>query len=354
MNNSEFQYQKQQFMQGLWPQKAIELSEVLHVGDNIYSVGNMEIEAVDSFTKSYDRIIGINSRQRDMVKEASGENGLTNYRNYINVASNIQKPKSVVVIASPESCQLTEIIPIVDEYISPSLFFDFAEMIAEESSYTISDIKYNNSDRMCITVTYTNPSGHSHSFGLNEEFMMDGFYLQWSPSRIELGHYYERLICSNGQTMRAERKEFTSYRLSSNEIRQMIEQVKDKQFLTNGIEQFGRLLTRASESRISLAEMSKAQKLLISNGIQEEQAEVLIPYMEVRNSYETAGCYDHKKEHLMKGEGSIWDTYNVLTKFATHNQIWQQHDYRRINVMNGAVALLQREPDIVNYLDIYQ
>lgn len=341
-------------MQGLWPQKTIELNEVLHVGENIYSIGGTEIKAVDSFTKSYDRIIGINTRQRDMVKEASGENGLTNYRNYINVASNIQKPKSVVVIASPESCQLTEIIPIVEEYISPSLFFDFAEIITEESGYTISDIKYNNSDRMCITVTYTNPSGHPHSFGLNEEFMMDGFYLHWSPSHIDLGHYYERLVCSNGQMVREARKEFTSYRLSSNEIHQMIEQVNGKQFLTNGIEQFGRLLTRASESRISLAEMNKAQKLLISNGIQEEQAEMLIPYMEVRNSYETARCYDCKKEHLMKGEGTIWDTYNVLTKFATHNRIWPQHDHRRINVMNGAVALLQREPDIVNYIDIYR
>lgn len=134
----------------------------------------------------------------------------------------------------------------------------------------------------------------------------------------------------------------------------MIEQVNSKQFLTNGIEQFGRLLTRASESRISLAEMNKAQKLLISNGIHAEQAEMLIPYMEVRNSYETAGCYDYKKEHLMKGQGTIWNTYNVLTKFATHNRIWQQHDHRRINVMNGAVALLQREPDIVNYIDIYR
>jgi len=354
MTNSEFQYQKQQFMQGLWPQKAIDLSEVLHVGDNIYSVGGAEIEAVDSFAKSYDRIIGISNRQRDMVKEASGENGLTNYRNYINVASNIQKPKSVVVIASPENCQLTEIIPIVDEYISPSLFFDFAEMIAEESGYTISDIKYSYSNRMCITVTYTNPSGHPHSFGLNEEFMMDGFYIHWSPSHIELGHYYERLVCSNGQIVREARKDFTSYRLSSNEIRQMIGQVNGKQFLSNGIEQFGRLLTRASESRISLAEMNKAQKLLISNGIKKEQAEILIPYTKVRNSYETAGYYDRKKEHLMKGEGTIWETYNVLTQFATHNQIWQQHDHRRINVINGAVALLQREPDIVNYIDIYR
>ena len=341
-------------MQGMEPQKIIDLSEVLHVGDNVYSVSGTEIEASSVFSKLYDRIIGINKRQRDMVKEASGETGLTNYRNYINVASNMQKPKSVVITASPESCQLTSIIPIVDEYISPTLFFDFAEMMVEESGYSITDIKYSNTDRMCITITYGNPNAIPHRFGLDEEFMMDGFFLHWTPSHIELGHYYERLICTNGQTVREERKEFTTYRLSSAEISRMIEQVKNKQFLSSGIKRFGGLLTRASESRISLAEMSKAQKILISNGIQEKYAEELIPYTEVRNSYEMAGYYDRSKEHLMKGEGTIWDTYNVLTKFASHNDVWQAHDHRRINVMTAAVSLLQREPDIVNYIDLYR
>ncbi|MDO5017070.1 MAG: hypothetical protein Q4E10_01755 [Porphyromonas sp.] len=354
MDNSEFQHHKQQFMQGLWPQKSIELSEVLHVGDNVFSIGGLDIEAFDRFTKSYDQIIGINSQQRDMVKEASGENGLTNYRNYINVASNIQKSRSVLVIASPDSCQLAEIIPIVEEYISPSLFFDFAEMMAEESGYTITDIMYDNHHHLCITVTFTNPSGDTHNFGLEEEFKMDGFFLQWSPSQIELGHYYERLVCANGSTVRDKRKEYTTYKLSSTEIRQMMERVKNRQFLTYGIEHFGRLLTRASESRMSVAEMFKAKKLLIANGVQEEYAENLIPYMEVRGSYESAGYYNPTKERMMKGEGTIWDTYNLLTKFATHDRTWQQQDHRRINVMNGAFKLLQKEPDIVNYIDVFQ
>lgn len=39
----------------------------------------------------------------------------------------------------------------------------------------------------------------------------------------------------------------------------------------------------------------------------------------------------------MKGEGTIW----------------KPNDNRRLAIMNGAVGLLKREPDIVNYLDIY-
>lgn len=340
-------------MQGLWPQKVIDLSCIMHIGEDVYSIEGTEIQADNVFTNAFDRIIGIGSQQRKMVKGASGETGLTNYRNYINVALNMQKPKFVVVIASPHSRQLTEIIPVVDEYISPILFFDFAEMMAEETGYAISDIKYNSSGVPCITLTYTNLQGRTHLFGPGEDFMMDGFYLAWNPSNVELGHYYERLVCTNGQTVSEEHKDASVYKLSSNEIRNLIGQVKSNQFFTNGIEQFGKMFATASASRISLSEMGQMQKMLIAQGVEYEQAEKLIPYNQVRSSYETAGYYDHHKEHLMKGEGTIWDTYNELTRFATHTPIWERRDYRRINIMNGAVGLLKKKPDIINYIDIY-
>lgn len=353
MTNSDFQRKKQQFTQGLWPQKTVRLNELLHVGENVYSIDGKEIVASNLFTDTYDSIIGIDKHLKKIVKEASGETGLTNYRNYINVASSIQKAKSAVIIASPESRELTDIIPIVDEYISPAIFFDFAEMMAEEMDYIVSDVKFKNTGRPCITINYTNPQSQSHSFGAGEDFFMDGFYLTWNPSQVELGHYYERLVCSNGQTVSEESKDALVYKLSLNEIRRMIDLVKDKLFLSNGIEQFGRMFTRACESRISLAEMGKAQKILIAEGVDKELAEELIPYEEVRASYKRAGYNERSKEDMMIGEGTVWDAYNALTQFATHTPIWEPQDHRRINVMNGAVSLLKRKPDIVNYIDIY-
>lgn len=340
-------------MQELWPQKTIDLGSLTHVGENVFSIDGMEVPAGSLFTDAYDRIIGIDSRQRTMVKEASGETGLTNFRNYINVASNIQKPQSVVVIASPQSRQLSAIIPIVDEYISPTIFFDFAEMMAEETGHRLSDIKFCPSGIPQITIIYTHPQERTHLFGTGEEFMMDGFYLTWTPSHVELGHYYERLVCSNGQTVRAERKDATVHKLAPNEIRKMIAQVKSKLFFTQGIEQFRRLFEAASSSRISLSEMGKVQNSLITQGVEKEQAEELIPYEAVRKAYECAGYYDRHKEHLMKGEGTIWDTYNSLTQFATHTPIWKHQDYRRINIMHDAVSLLKKKPDIIDYIDIY-
>lgn len=353
MENSEFQRMKQQIAEMMWPQKTLNLNELAHKGENVYAIGGKEIAASESFTKAYDRVIGINKQQTEMVKAASGETGLTNYRNYINVASSMQKPRSVVVIASPVSRELTDIVPLVDAYIPPSLFFDFAEMMVEETGFTVSDIKFDQRGRPRMTLTYTNPQSRPHSFGTGEDFLMDGFYLAWTPSQVELGHYYERLVCSNGQTVKEEHMDTNAYRLSPDEVRKMIDLVKHQTFLVNGIEQFGQLLTRAAETRISLSEMGRAQRLLIAEGVDKEQAEVLIPYESVRASYERAGYRGLGQEHLMKGEGTIWDTYNTLTQFASHTPIWGQQDLRRISVMDGAVGLLKRKPDIVNYIDIY-
>lgn len=137
--------------------------------------------------------------------------------------------------------------------------------------------------------------------------------------------------------MKEERKDNTVYKISANEIHSIIGKVKNKSFFAIGVEQFGKLLKRASSSRISLAEMKRAQKILIAENVNAEKAEHLIPYAEVCSSYQNVGLYDAKKEHLMKGEGTIW----------------KPNDHRRIAIMNGAVGLLKREPDIVNYLDIY-
>lgn len=69
MNNSNIQQVKQRFMNGLWPQKTIELSELQHVGENVFALNGIELPADDKFTSSYDQTLGINSSQRVMVKK---------------------------------------------------------------------------------------------------------------------------------------------------------------------------------------------------------------------------------------------------------------------------------------------
>lgn len=51
---------------------------------------------------------------------------------------------------------------------------------------------------------------------------MDGFYLSWDPASVSAGHYFKRLACSNGQTVRERHSDGMSHRLGEQEMRQMI------------------------------------------------------------------------------------------------------------------------------------
>ena len=55
---------------------------------------------------------------------------------------------------------------------------------------------------------------------------------------------------------------------------------------------------------------------------------------------------------ITKGEGTVWDAYNVLTEFATHTTLWGAQDNKRISLMNKATTMLRKKPDIVSYIEI--
>lgn len=56
-------------------------------------------------------------------------------------------------------------------------------------------------------------------------------------------------------------------------------------------------------------------------------------------------------ERITKGEGTVWDAYNVLTEFATHTTLWGAQDHKRISLMNKATTMLRKKPDIVSYIE---
>ena len=135
----------------------------------------------------------------------------------------------------------------------------------------------------------------------------------------------------------------------------MIAQVKDKRFIAQGVEQFGKLFTVASTSRISLSEMGKAQKILIAQGIEKSKAETLwIPYEEtlvlltkMEDIMTAIKTLDKKAKELFGKHTTHLLSLLPIPRYGEH------HDYRRINIMNGAVGLLKKKTDIINYIDIY-
>ncbi len=353
MDSTTYQKRKQKFLQEVMPHKLIAPQELTHVGENIFSLQGIDIEGTADFTNNFDKIIGVGKLHRTVVHEASGETGLANYRNYLNAAINLSNPTPVIIVASPTERKLTNIIPVVEDYITPGIFFDFAEMMIEETGYEIDEIRYDRSDHSKVTISFFNPMAEPRSLGFGENVLTDGFYLTWQPTEVELGHFYIRLVCSNGMTEKAERRDTNLHRLDSSEMQRLISIVKGTPFLNMGVDRFATLIDRANQSRISLSEMHSVQRRLAGLDLQADAVEAIVPYQGVKEMYEAAGMYDSRREHLLKGEGTIWDTYNSLTDFASHNELISETDYRRVKILQEASRLLHRSPDIVTYYDIF-
>ena len=83
-------------------------------------------------------------------------------------------------------------------------------------------------------------------------------------------------------------------------------------------------------------------------------ANQIIPYIQTKDNYESAG-YLMDAEHTTqaKSDKTMWEIFNLLTYFATHNKLWMPQDIRRSSLMEASMYLLLRKRDIKEYYNIY-
>lgn len=103
----------------------------------------------------------------------------------------------------------------------------------------------------------------------------------------------------------------------------------------------------------TLNEVKMANKLLTSLGVEEVEAEEIVPYAQLIDRYTAAG-YDMKHTPLAQCRSHInmWELLNRITYFASHNPIWSTEDNRRSALMTESSKLLIRPRDIKRYIDV--
>jgi hypothetical protein len=62
---------------------------------------------------------------------------------------------------------------------------------------------------------------------------------------------------------------------------------------------------------------------------------------------------DAKNLAQAKSDKTMWEVFNMLTFFATHNEVWSPHDIRRSSLMESCMALLLKKRDIQEYYNIF-
>ena len=111
---------------------------------------------------------------------------------------------------------------------------------------------------------------------------------------------------------------------------------------------------QAIHTQASLRELGIGARLLQRSGMEEQNVAQLIPYQENIARYEQAGFpVGMREQSLTVSDMSVWQLFNILTAFATHNQVWPVHDTRRSELMAQSVGLLNQKRDIQKYRNIY-
>ena len=110
----------------------------------------------------------------------------------------------------------------------------------------------------------------------------------------------------------------------------------------------------AKKTNASVNELKSAVNMLIQQGIDYQDANKIIPYEQTKTKYEKAGYHMvYKNMTQAKSDKTMWEVFNMLTYFATHNDVWSPHDLRRSYLMESSMGLLLKKRDIKEYYNIF-
>ena len=323
-------------------------------GKNVYRVEGTEVLVNDMVSKQLDQIIGLTPKQAKVVRNASGETGVRDFRNYLATAGSMIKPVSVALIANPSSRTVSGLVPIKDNPITSDSFFDFVDVFLEKNQLAPVryEMAYDIGAGLTLFLYSQNPDVRQIAPG--EDFLINSYYLKWNLGQIELGRYYERLVCSNGQTETIQHKEARISSIREESIGGILDIPRNTGLLTNSFDRFSSKARESMTVRASMAELKLVSEKLEAYLVDSRSAMAIAPYGDELQQYANAG-YDCSKERLksMKASMSVWELYNSVTDYASNNQVWREDDNRRGTLQGEALRFLMRDRDIRNYSDIF-
>lgn len=323
-------------------------------GKNVYKVDGMEVLVNDFVSRQLDQMIGLTPRQRNVVKAASGEMGLRDFRNYLATAESFSKPQSIALIANPESKTICGIVPIKKQEIPSDSFFDFLELFMDENHLVPVRYEAAYSASAGLTIYMDSADPVVKQIAPGEDFLVNSYFLRWNLGQIELGRYYERLVCSNGQTETIRHADAKVMSLETDAVKGILHVPRNTELLE---ESFGRFSLKALEAisvRASMAELKYVSQKLDRYLVDSESSARIAPYTEQLQMYADNGYRCDKYElREMKAGMSVWELYNGVTDYASNNTLWDLDDNRRGMLQEEAMSFLMKERDIKNYKDVF-
>ena len=351
MDNTDYQILKNKILLQPTAYKEFDKNEIVAVDETHYRLGDATVELSPKISENIDSFIGLKTGQSKLAEDSYGGSGLANLRNFFAQAKQNKKEK-IIVVADTETRKITGIYRTKTHFIPPQAFFEFAEMVMDQNQFEPEAIDYGDGSDISIRMKSLNPQ--VMSFTKDDDFISNGLWLKWNPAEIAFGNYYERIICRNGMTQISKNKQMSLYSLQDeNKIRLLLG--NHETFLRQNLQLMLRNAKKAITTQASVRELGTGTKMLEKLGVDQKLITDLIPYDKNVARYEESG-YPVDTEGLAAAVSSmtVWQLFNILTAFATHNKIWSEHDIRRTLLMTRSIDFLNRKRDIKQHYNIYE
>lgn len=323
-------------------------------GTSVYRVNGNDVLVDESTSRQLDEVIGIRPEQTSIVRKASGETGMRNYRNYMAAAGSIARPTVLALMADPKTCTVSGIVPIKEDVIPFDGFFDFMELFMEQNNMIPVKYEIDGASVKEITVYMDSLNPDVRNIAPDEDFLVNSYFMKWNLGRLELGRYFIRLICSNGQVRKIMQTESKVYSLYSDAVSGFLSLPRRSAILDTSFGQFSDKAVEAMKTRASMSELKLMASYLKKHEVDDQTIDRIAPFNDMSSRYSNAGFNmigSALKE--MKSGMNVWELYNNVTDFATNNTVWDPSDSRRGSLQSDALTFLMGKRDIHVYQDLF-
>lgn len=362
MKTFDYQAQKQSLMEEPLSLKVVTPGEIRYcekTSDNvtIIKVQGDEFPATDGAILSLDKYSGFTQTQMNVVSQAGGQQGVRDMRNYLTAAKgSTSKGGKLALIQNPFSGQITRVIPITDQVITPAAAIRVAELFMEQNGlYPVAMEKSHLCNGFTLIMKSSNPKELPILPG--DVANIGGFAMKWDFNQISLAMLTLRLVCTNGMThlVRDTRARITSLRPES--VKDLISVPKDDKLIGATFDEFRKSAAEAKAVPASLGEVLEVNLRLRDFGIPKESCDTIAPFPQDLEAYQA--------HNLVKGRPSMtmarsmvssvnaWDLFNNLTAFASHTRLLDESDPLRGVIRHEAARFLAAPRDIKHYVDIF-
>ena len=297
MTTSDFYAYRKDYLSKQMPARLFRREEISFIGEDFYQIGEAQVQVSPFVSSQLDKFIGLTQEQALIIRKASGESGIRDFRNYLAAANSISKPVKLALIGDPATKRVVSAVPIKGQMITAETFFDFAEMFMDKNGYLPQEFERSGTYGNGLTIYMDSVNPMVKQIAPDEDFMTDSLYMRWNQGEVEIGNYFVRLVCVNGQIQKIATPSARTHSLEPTQIGRILNLPSQGNLLESSFESFRRKALTAIDTRASMGELKYVSRLFDAYGVDEQTAEVISPYRRDLQAYADSAMTYLTAEH---------------------------------------------------------